>query len=221
MKISRRGFLDLSCAILAAGFVLDESNAEAGLHFHGFGPTVYVAEGDSITEAGTTYPVLYAQTRPQIILHDIAVSGNTLGNLQSRNPPAESYGAGGKNILSVLIGHNDIVQNYPVGGTRAAWLSALATYLDSKRAAGMKVVLCTILPSTVAGFNAERNAVNAVLSGWVGSHCDALCDFASDPTMGPDAAAADLSLYQDGIHPTLAGQIALQAVITPVLDLLI
>lgn len=217
----RREFL--SVAALASIFL---RSASAGLHFHGSINSVFVAEGDSISSdtfmqsvsGSSSYAGLYAQSRAGLIYHDPATSGNTLFNLQTRSPLPEGYAGLGKNVLSVLIGHNDITNSYPIGGSRAGFLAALATYLDARRTAGMKVVICTLLPSTIVGFNTERNACNAVISGWVGSHCDALCDFGADATMGPDAAASNTSLYVDGTHPTAVGCTNLENIIGPILD---
>ena len=177
---------------------------------------IYVAEGDSITAAPTT-PLSYAyrfgpNANPTVIGEDIAVSGSALADMNARAanldaiiPPNRS---GRKFILSVLIGANGI--DTP----------GLATYLDARRAAGWKVVLCTILPRTADGFNALRDAANTTMRGWVGVHADAIADFAADPTMGPDAAAANTALYSDGTHPTDAGQTILESIIRPVINAL-
>ena len=117
--------------------------------------------------------------------------------------------AGRTFILSVLIGTNDLHGGVSIVPT---YLTDLAAYLDARRAAGWKVVLCTVPPGTASGFNAARNLANTTLRTWVGVHADALCDFAADPTMGPDAAASDTSLYGDGEHPTAAGQAILEPI---------
>lgn len=175
---------------------------------------ILVAEGDSITGAASfDYPYLFGpNANPALYGVVYAVSGSTIANLNTRAtivdgiiPPSTS---GRKFILSVLIGANGL------GGAAdvPAWLASLATYLDARRAAGWTVVLCTVLPSTAAGFNANRNTANATLSTWVGTHCDALCDFAAEATMGPDAAASNATYYSDGTHPTAAGQALLEVV---------
>jgi lysophospholipase L1-like esterase len=76
----------------------------------------------------------------------------------------------------------------------------------------------TLLPSTVTGFNTERDTVNATIRTWVGVHADAIADFAADPTMGPDSAAASTTLYSDGTHPTDAGYVLLERVLQPVIN---
>lgn len=222
--LSRRDLIYGGCTVTAASLMLNP--VKAGLHFHGNVQSVFVAEGDSISSdsfmqslsGSPSYAGLYTQSRPSLIYHNPAAAGGTLFHLQTRSPLPEGYKGQGKNVLSVLEGHNDITNNYPIGGSRAGFLSAFATYLDARRSAGMKVILCTMLPSTIVGFNTERNACNTVMSGWVGLHCDALCDFGADATMGPDAAAANTSLYSDGTHPTASGSANLQNIIGPILD---
>ena len=81
-------------------------------------------------------------------------------------------------------------------------------------------MLGTILPSTASGFNTARNTVNTTLRTWVGTHCDAIADFAADATMGPDAAASNATYYSDGTHPTAAGQVILETVIRSVINAL-
>lgn len=188
--------------------------------------SVYVAEGDSIscdafmqsTFGTPSFAGSYISGKPGVQYADPAGVANWLVALQTRNPLPEGYAGRGKNVVSVLIGHNDITNSYPVGGSRAGFLSALATYLDARRTAGMKVVLCTILPSTISNFNTERNALNTTLVTWAGSHCDAVADFGGDATMGPDAAAANTGLYADGTHPTATGVTNLKNIIGPILD---
>lgn len=99
------------------------------------------------------------------------------------------------------------INNFVFGDSAATAVSRLEAYCDARRAAGWKVVVCTLTPDTQdAGGNTFRNAVNALIYAWSpGAHADAIADFAADPTMGPDAAANDTTLYSDGIHPTLYG----------------
>lgn len=181
------------------------------------------AEGDSISahDNSITYPWQFGpNANPALFGIDLAVSGSTISNLNLRAAqvdamlPPYNKRAGRKFILSVLIGTNDLA-SYP-GGT-AAWLAALATYLDARRAAGWLVAIGTILPCTTTGFNAARNTANTTLRTWTGVHCDAIFDFAADATMGPDSVAPDggaynATYYSDGKHPTAAGHIILETI---------
>jgi hypothetical protein len=181
---------------------------------------VLVAEGDSITGAFSySYPYLFgSHASPALYGVDYAISGSTIASMNSRASTVDGIippnTQGREFILSVLIGANDLSSSYsgPGGTGVSGWLADLATYLDARRAAGWKVVLCTVLPRTASGFNAARDAANTTLRTWVGVHADALCDFAADPTMGPDAAASNTTYYADGTHPTAAGQAILEPI---------
>jgi lysophospholipase L1-like esterase len=191
------------------------SAVDVGLDYN-----VYVAEGDSITSPAIStgaYPLMYSNNATRRTFGAIrAFAGSTVATLVSRAALVDAVIPesldGRKFILSVMIGRNDFAMD------QATWLASLADYLDARRAAGWKVVLCTILPSTISGFNAWRNTLNDTLRTWVGIHCDALCDTAADATMGVDSAASDVALYGDGTHPTAAGQANLEAIIRPVLN---
>src|SRR5581483_4697096 len=176
---------------------------------------IYAAEGDSITvmpSGNTGYPSSISFSPAAQGLNN-AVSGSTISSLNSRAalldtiiPPAQT---GRKFILSVLIGHNDFVG----GASTNTYLTNLAAYCDSRRAAGWKLCVCTQTPSTVSGgYSAWRATVDAEIRLWTtggstipGVHADAVCDFAADPVMGPDSAAGNTSLYSDGTHPTATG----------------
>jgi hypothetical protein len=182
----------------------------------------WVAEGDSITAAGGGG---YAATAEAAAVPDVvnftiqAVGGSGINSVIARAAATDALlVTGGSNILSVLIGAN---------GISGSFLTDLAGYLDARRAAGWHVILCTVLPTTIAGFNTTRATVNAELRFWTvsgsggavfGKHADRICDFAADPTMGTDAAASNTTYYVDGVHPTTAGHAILRKVFQPVLD---
>lgn len=187
---------------------------------------VYAATGDSITgRDGFDYPYLFGpNASPAILGADWGISGYGIADLVTQaslldlvippNPGARKF------ILSVLIGAN----NQGLGSS--AFLTSLASYLDARRTAGWKVVLCTLLPQTTVGFNAFRNAVNAGINGWApGLHYDALADFAANGTVGIDGNGTttgpwNTTNYSDGIHPTAAGQAILETIIRPVINAL-
>jgi hypothetical protein len=142
--------------------------------------------------------------------------------MQARAASVDSlYIPGAQNILSVLIGANDLG-----GETTSFFLTNLASYLDARRTAGWYVILCTITSHSGGDpFNSNRAIVNPELRLWTvsgsivsGQHCDRICDFAADPIMGPDGASANTTYFADGIHPTGAGQARLRDIMWPVLD---
>ena len=186
---------------------------------------VYCAEGDSITAALNAYPFIFGpNASPTVFGADVAVGGSTLANLNSRAAALDATlptnRTGRKFILSVLIGANDL-GSY---SSAANYITDLAAYCDARRAAGWLLVVCTLLPRANGGdsatFNTRRAVVNPAILTWVGTHADAVSDFAGNATMGPDAAASDTTYYSDGLHPTAAGQAILETVIRPVINAL-
>ena len=159
-----------------------------------------------------------------------ALSGYTIANMTAQqttvtNRLLTSYGVWVPNkIVTILIGTNDRsnATYYPSGS--AAWLSTLFTYTDALRAAGYKVLVATQLPIsaamqvygdlTVAQWDAWRAAVKTGLVGAIGTHINGIIDFAADPIMGSQAAVEATTYYQDGVHPTDAGQALLRTVYT-------
>jgi hypothetical protein len=130
-------------------------------------------------------------------------------------------------VVTVLIGANDLASATSV----REWLGSLYAYTDPLRAAGIKVAVGTILPQFHSGnhsytqtFNSRRSEANQELRAAVGTRIDAVIDYAADPRMGPDGAAMDKGLYQDGVHPTDAcgldcgGQGRLAAIYAPTVD---
>lgn len=171
-----------------------------------------LAEGDSITAVlGSYVDKFRPNASPATNILNASTVGAGISTMDARGGVIDTYlpqdRGSNKYLLSVLIGANDLLL---LGA--ATWCTNLAAYLDKRRAAGWYVVLCNVLPRTAPGFAAERATANATIAGWVGTHCDAICDFAADPTMGPDAAAANTSLYSDGTHPTDSGHATLELV---------
>lgn len=174
------------------------------------------AVGDSITAgfgaSSGGYPTLLAADATNNVSYIYAsnrgVSGNKVSNLVSQAAaldatlPAQINGR--RFILTVLIGLNDFLN----GQSIAAFEAALASYLDARRSAGWYVVAATLLPAGDVGYNAWRNTVNTdILATWLGLHADAIWDIGNDPTMGPDSAPNNATLYQpDKEHPTNLGQ---------------
>lgn len=177
---------------------------------------IYVAEGDSITQgtgnmsyadytlADTPYAFRYSKA---------AVNGSVLvPDIVPRAPAVDALATSTINILSVMATSGIITDT-------AQWLSDYADYLDARRAAGYKVILCTITPRSDPGtFEAARITANSTLRTWVGTHCDALCDFGADPIVGAEGADLDAALYPDGIHPSAAAQMYMRSVFAPVFN---
>lgn len=184
----------------------------------------FVSDGDSITRGsvgatnGGYVSVFSGNASPKVWGYNNAVSGSQISHLVSKAALLDSVIpasiSGRKFILSVLIGRND----WTSGASTSAFLADLAAYCDARRAAGWTVVLCTILPAAASGFNVWRNTVNTAIRTWVGTHCDAICDFAADGTIGTDAAGSNTSIYPDGTHPNDATHVAMEAIFRPVIN---
>jgi hypothetical protein len=187
-------------------------------------PRNAVFEGDSITAgSGGTTTQTYAVTYPPVANPSLvsyantAVSASIISNLVSRAATDDArIVVGDTNILSVLIGANDLNTV-----DAATFLASLTSYLDARRAAGWIVVCLTVLPRVSAGtdpnFEARRQTANAAIRGYPGVHCDAVVDL--DTTiMGLLASASDTSLYGDGLHPTTLGQTYIEAAYALVVD---
>lgn len=174
----------------------------------------YVAEGDSITDfvnyGRNGYFFLAARGVAQIVSgRDFAVSGSQIqggivvSNMVDRAAAVDAlYNPNRKaNILSILIGRNDL----GVGTIPTTFVANLKAYCLARKAVGWKIVLLTVLPSTVSGFNAVRNTANGLIRG-DSSYYDVLADVATDTTIGCDSCAANTTYYADGTHPTNAGE---------------
>lgn len=174
-----------------------------------------VAEGDSITSGvfNDPYPNLYGAANSDITtIVDYATGGATIATLNSRAAFINGLvvpAVGRKNILTVMIGHNDIG-----AGNVGPFLAAYAAYCDAARAAGYYVVVCTILASSGAQFAIDKGVCNDTFRDtWIGVHCDAVINFDTTP-MGVDANADNPTYFLDGTHPTEFGQTLLKGLYT-------
>lgn len=168
-------------------------------------PSIYflAAEGDSITDGTgrTPYPTLAAIAFGETQCQNFASTGSTMTDVNTRASDVDAALTDGTNIISVLIGTND----FYLGTAAVALVAQIKAYCLARRTEGWTVVACTILPTTDPLLNAYRDVVNPLIRADA-SFYDALCDFAADPVMGPDAAASNILLYGDGVHPTQLGQ---------------
>lgn len=169
--------------------------------------STYIAwEGDSIvaTTSPIGYPIVTSTLSPIKQGRTFAVSGSTMADLNSRAASVDAtYVSGANNILFVGDGRNDMST-----GLATTFVADLKAYCLARKAVGWKVVVATVLPSTLLGFNTKRNAANVLIVADT-SFYDALARFDLDATMGPDAAASNTTYYSDGTHPTAAGHVIL------------
>ena len=193
-----------------------------------------VAVGDSITDGVGTAPDADARWTDALAARLTAAGGDaTMTVLNagiSRNelladgvggPPPQARFAGdvtgalGATDVVLNIGTNDIAE----GRDAAAIEAGLVRFADAAQAAGKRVFLTTITPSTAGTHGtpqavATRNAVNTWIRTQGRAHAAGVVDFAAavaDPTH-PDrlAPVADAG---DGLHLSAAGYRALAAAV--------
>lgn len=103
------------------------------------------------------------------------------------------------------------------GNDANAWAAHITPFLDTYIAAGFMVVCITSYASS-AQSNINRAAQDPLIRSWVGTHCTAVADVASDPILGNDATRDDLTYFEPGGHLTDAGQAILYSYFAPVMD---
>jgi lysophospholipase L1-like esterase len=173
-----------------------------------------VFEGDSITDptqgvlaASKYYWVAQSAIAPFVQGANFAVSGSGIANMNTRAPMVDSFfkTPHSVNVEFILIGANDAQD-----AGAAQFVANLKAYCLARKAAtpGLKIVVATLLPQVTAGFNAVRDAANALIKADP-SFWDAIADFAADPTMGCDSCAANTTYFIDGEHPTPTGHAVL------------
>lgn len=175
----------------------------------------YVGVGDSITAGNHTGDVSYVNDIwPDSINKGIPSATVATLNANAAVVDALLPLAPKQGILSVMIGIN----NFAVGDSVPTFLTAAASYLDARRAAGWKVVLIPILPDLGdAGANVWRNTANTTLETWTGVHADAVVDVSTYGSMWNDNAPLNATNYlSDKIHPTLVGQSIIAQAVGPV-----
>ncbi len=148
----------------------------------------YVADGSDITlgavYAGNT-TILVSSYADLLGAKNYATVHSHVANAVARDSQYTSNVASGS-VFTYMV-EDDL---YSSSNT---YMDTLATYLDHMRASGYWVTLLTTLPrdDSFGVFNAMfqwnnalRESQNITLRGWVGLHCDSLCDFANVASMG-------------------------------------
>lgn len=187
----------------------------------------YIAEGDSITANafvtadGPSYAYLLGAAgefagEPPLYLRNKAVSSSGIATLETRKANtllviSQAIAAGARPIVTVLIGTNDTTE---IAAGYLAYYAKLKSYWADLRAAGAKVVACTLLPANVGNptWDAQRALLNAYMRTQTADY-DALADLAADPDIGPDAAPAALVYYYDTIHLNGAGHLKAKPIV--------
>jgi lysophospholipase L1-like esterase len=139
-----------------------------------------------------------------------------------------------KNIVLIEGGTNDLHSTTP-----AAAYARLQTLCADVRAVdpNATIIVSTVTPRSrpaikrtlmrttdyLTQFNRTLTWITAAAHGpnVTGTiDADFLWNVAADPVVGPAAAAADFSLYKDGLHPTTAGHMQMAASLAPLMNAL-
>lgn len=190
---------------------------------------LWIAEGDSITQGYgahlNTYYKRFFDTLPSNWIGcNVAtagarlMSGGALVDLEERLPDTLRMISSG-----VAMGYN-VVVSVLIGANLLPSISDLEWYWGELRAAGAKVIACTITPNNSAtywpNFETDRNALNtqirAATTSW-----DALCDFAADSSIGAGGGTSgnppNATYYQDYVHLNDSGYAIAYSIMQPVL----
>jgi hypothetical protein len=186
-------------------------------------PKKLAEEGDSLTVAAGSWGDVWINHR--------AAAGYTSVNVATGGQGIDDVVASmdtqifGNNpeVVGVFLQANDLAGTWPGGGAECAE-AILSDIVDPIRARGIKVVCFTSLPQAApAGnpsiHNPRRPAFDQHMRDeYAAGRFEGLVDIAADPILGPDAAASDTGLYNDGLHMTGYGYERLGQRAIPALD---
>ncbi len=201
-------------------------------------PEVICGVGDSRTAgaspSGDSFMDLQGKTgkfgggTKQVLLRNFAVSGygatNILSMLTTNNPSAGQPATGPGGIAArvaeiVAMGATPIIFLGPIGindnaiiisGGASAYFTTylLPIYQACKAMPGAVLVVSTELCSSITGWEAEKNALNALIRA-ASSEYDVLCDFDDEATMSDPASLVNATLWNTAepnvIHPAQGG----------------
>lgn len=173
---------------------------------------------------------LDAQSDGNVVMSNCAIQTQTaaqMGNVTTGDIPLATalFNSGfAKNIVVCHAGGNDIASNGDNVSAATAY-TRLTTWISNMRAAcpaGTKFVIVQILPRTTASFNgAGANGRDTLNTAIVGNAAGFDAVVTPSATIFADAAASNVLLYGDGVHPTDLAAATLQADVKAVTDTLI
>lgn len=185
-----------------------------------------IFDGNSLTAgtgstAGNTYPEQVMANFPGRTYWNYGVAGQTTTQM-------DADAAAQIDILkrNLYTGQN-IVIAWEITNELVAGVSAtdaynnFVTYCTNRRAAGFKVIACTVLPRSTANqeqFYADRLEVNTNIRANLASFADDIADFALDGRIGYDGAQNNPEYYSDTTHMTDAGYGVADEIVTDALN---
>jgi lysophospholipase L1-like esterase len=138
-----------------------------------------------------------------------AVTGSGTQGMINRAAAADALLNGARSTLVVWCGVND-------NGSKTAQqiYDSLKSYCEARRAAGWsKILLCTEIDASPAGWNAKYQALNALIAA-DHSFADGLADLGARPEL---QNFSDVTYFVDGVHLTAAGYQVVADVVAPAL----
>jgi len=183
---------------------LKKSGQPKGLHNW---PTMnIVTDGDSITATGyTTLMVKSLPVQSNVVLNNLAVSGNFTDNLITRLgsvvPPL--YDSSKQlNIYTFMIGVNNIHRGDNIS---SKIIPDYQTIISEARALGFKVMMSTVTPQDDVTTEAQIETLNPqIRSNWQSWGADMLDDFNADTNLDDPT---NTNVYSDGLHPGTRGDL--------------
>ena len=175
------------------------------------------AIGDSITccttAASGQLNQLYTGLLPgklnhPINIYNVGLAGELLTTMLSNLSSYTTLGVitGATNIMTLFGGSNDLAAN----ASGATVYANLQTGCATIKSGGYKCVVVSPLPRN-SGFSGGANAttfetnrqivITSLKANWP-TFADGFIDAGSNPIMGPQSAASDVTLYPDAIHPS-------------------
>lgn len=173
----------------------------------------FIADGDSLTQgtnASNPYTTALSLNGTWNI-GNIGIPGQTIqtmaGQVQNTVIPALAANAPNR-VCVVWAGTNDV----STGTSAAQTLYYLQSYCNQVRAAGNKVIVCTMISRT--GQDTNKNSYNALIRANWHAFADGLADLAANANLGADGANTNSTYFgTDHIHLTATGYAIVTAIV--------
>ncbi len=190
--------------------------------FDAVGSRQLLFEGDSQTglrSGGWDYPTQLIRSMGYIpcnaYVNNLGVGGSTVAAMAGRASSADARHDAHKanHVFVVWIGTNDLY----AGASGASTYSAIVEYGQARRAAGWKVVVLTVLPTSKIGmarsYETERGALNRRITSTWATFADRLVDVAADSRLSD---SANLVYFDaDKLHLVENGYAVVASLVSP------
>lgn len=167
-------------------------------------PTIVITEGDSITASGTYPNYIWSELLSESLnyyVYNNAVSGSKTSDIINLRLTdlVERYDARVENIITLMIGHNDLAANVPVN---TIW-DNINTICNDLRDAGYKIILQTVLISNIETGSPSKMTELTDLNNRIRTMGTGIADVIVDSYNIPELLdPSNTTYYVDGVHPT-------------------